>query len=262
MFKRLLVGTAAVIIGTTGLVAVTAGVSGASKPTITAGPGSSVSCNITASVKLSPSLKNDWVAADHSTDPDPAVVALPNTTFGTDGPVIVSLKGSGTCTGTVTDGVNTASVTAVKFTLTNDPAHLGNSSEATCSSLVTGMPPSTAEYDTTISYSSSSAKITPTTITDETIPPASFSTEGGTISGSFAGGTASSAGTPDSTTIGAVTQSAAHVNRSGSYLPTVPADSQAQDERWGAGGIIEGSEGSQEDLPGHRIHAFDLSLRS
>jgi len=208
MFKKVLVGTAALAVAASGLVAITAGVSGASKPTITAGPGSSLSCNITAKGKLSPGLKNDWVQADHSTDPDPAVVAIPNTTFGSNGPVIVSIKGSGTCTGTVTDGVNTASVTAIKFSLTNDPAHLGNNSEATCSSLVTGMPPSTAEYDTNITYTAIGAKVTPTTVTDQTIPPASFDTSGGTITGSFAGGTSSASGVPDSTTISAVLQAA------------------------------------------------------
>jgi len=104
--------------------------------------------------------------------------------------------------------VNTASVTGIKFTLFNDATHLGNSSEATCSSLVTGIPPSTAEYDTLITYASSTAKILPTTVTDQTIPPASFSTEGGVITGSSAGGSASSAGVPESTTIGAITQGA------------------------------------------------------
>ena len=195
-------------VATSGLVAATTGVSVAAKPTITAGPGSSLSCNITASAKLSPGLKNDWVQADHSTDPDPAVVALPNTTFGAAGPVIVSVKGSGTCTGTVTDGVNTASVTAVKFSLTNDPAHLGNNSRGICSSLVTGMPPSTAEYDTTIDYTAIGAKVTPTTVTDQTTPPASFNIQGGVVTGSFAGGTASASGVPDSTTINAVLQGA------------------------------------------------------
>ncbi len=221
MFKRLLVGTAALVIGTTGLVVVTAGVSGAGKPIIIAGPGSSVSCNITASVKLTPPLKNDWVAAAHASDPDPAVVALPNASFGFgfSGPVLVLLKGSGTCTGTVTDGVNTASVTGVKFSLSNDPAHLGSSSDATCSSLVTGVPPSTAEYDTLVGFTSSTAKIMPTTVTDQTIPPASFSTGGGVITGSFAGGSASSVGVPDSTTIGAITQSAP---TSTNPVPTYP----------------------------------------
>ena len=194
--------------GPLGLVVGTAGVSGAGKPIIEAGSGSSISCSITASVKLTPPLKNDWVAAAHASDPDPAVVDLPDTTFASNGPELVLLKGTGTCTGTVTDGVNTASVTGIKFELGNDPGHLGNSSEATCLSLVTGIPPSTAEYDTLIQYTSPTAKIFPTTVTDETIPPASFSTEGGVITGSFAGGSSSSVGVPDSTTIGAITQGA------------------------------------------------------
>jgi len=49
-----------------------------------------------SSVKLTPPLKNDWVTAAHTGDPDPAVIALPNTAFGFNGPVLVLLKGSGT----------------------------------------------------------------------------------------------------------------------------------------------------------------------
>ena len=128
--------------------------------------------------------------------------------FASNGTVIVTVKGSGTCTGTVTDGTNTASVTAVKFSLTKDPAHLGNTSEATCTALETGMPPSTAKYNVTISYKSDTAKIADTTITDAVIPPVSFTISGGTISGSFAGGSSTANGIPDATTVGAVTQSA------------------------------------------------------
>lgn len=208
MIRKLLIGASALAVASAGLVAASTATAAAGTPTITAGPGSSISCNITASVKVSPSLKNDWIQSQHTSDPVAAVAAIPDTTFASNGPVIVTVKGTGTCTGTVTDGINTAPVTAVKFSLTNDPAHLGNTSEATCTSLVTGIPPSTAEYDTTISYTATGAKVTPTTVTDQVIPPATFNITGGTVSGSFAGGTSSATGVPDSTTVSAVLQAA------------------------------------------------------
>ncbi len=209
MFRKIAVVVAGLAVATGGLVAATAGVSGASKLTVTAGAGSSISCNITAKVKLTPSLKNNWIQSQHAGDPDAAVRAIVDTTFAANGPVIISVKGSGTCTGTVTDGVNTLPVTSVKFSVTNDPAHLGSATPATCTSLLTGMPPSTAEYDTSISYGATGGKVTPTTITDQVIPPVSFSISGGTISGSFAGGTATTNGVPDSTTVSAITQAPA-----------------------------------------------------
>jgi hypothetical protein len=209
MFRKLAVLVAGLAVATGGLVVATTGVSGAGKPTVTAGPGSTINCNITAKVKLAPSLKNNWVQSQHASDPDAAVRNIPDTTFAANGPVLISVKGSGSCTGTVTDGVNTLPVTGVKFSVANDPAHLGSATPANCSSLVTGMPPSTAEYDTSITYSAVGGKVTPTTITDGVIPPATFSISGGTISGSFAGGTSSTNGVPDSTTVGAVTQAPA-----------------------------------------------------
>jgi hypothetical protein len=207
VIRKLVVAAAAVAVGSTGLVAATAGVSGAKTPTITAGPGSHITCSITATVKLNPSLKNDWVKTDHSGDPVQAVRDILNTTFSVNGPEIISGKGVGTCTGTVTDGVNTAPVTSVKFTLNSDPAHPGAATPATCSALLSNTP-STAQYITTVKYAATGAKVTPTTVTGQTIPPGSFQTTGGTISGSFAGGTASSNGIPDSTTVNALLQGA------------------------------------------------------
>lgn len=208
MIRRILLSSVALVLATLGLATVSATTSGAAATVITAGAGSHVTCNITASVKLTPSLKNDWVQSAHASDPVAAVAAIADTQFAAAGPVVIKVKGSGTCTGTVTDGVHTAAVTAVKFSLANDPAHLGSTSEATCLGLVTGIPPSTAEYDTTIDYTATGAKVTPTTVTDQVIPPASFDITGGTVSGSFAGGTSTAAGVPDATTVGAVTQGA------------------------------------------------------
>jgi len=208
MFKTVMKSALAVSLVAGGAIALSSTPAFAGKPTITAGTGSSLHCDITASIKLSVPLKNDWVKSAHASDPNAAVAAIADTTFAGNGPEGTSIKGSGTCTGTVTDGTNTASVTAIKFSVTNDPAHLGNTGEETCSGLLTNSPPSTSTYDSTISYTSSSAKITPTTATNQTIPGGSFNLVGGVITGSFAGGSLSAAGVPDSTTISALTQSA------------------------------------------------------
>ena len=155
-------------------------------------------------------LKNDWVQSAHATDPEAAVVAIANTQFAGNGPEGITIKGSGTCTGTVTDGTNTASVTAIKFTVGVDPAHTGNTTEQTCAGLLSATPPSTTQFDSTISYTSPTAKIAPTSVVGQVIPPVSFNLTGGTISGSFAGpgGSVAAAGVPDSTTISAITQAA------------------------------------------------------
>ena len=210
MFKTLMKSALAVSLAAGGVIALSSAPAFAGKPTITAGAGSSISCAITASIKLSVPLKNDWVQSAHASDPVAAVVALADTQFAGNGPEGVAIKGSGTCTGTVTDGTNTASVTAVKFSVVVDPAHTGNTGEETCAGLLAATPPSTTEYDSTISYTSTTAKIAPTTVTDQIIPPVSFSLTGGTVSGSFAGtgGTVAAAGVPDATTLGALTQAA------------------------------------------------------
>ncbi len=181
----------------------------APKPPITAGPGSSLSCSVTAKVKLSPGLKDNWVKADHQTDPNSAVRALPDTTFASNGPVSTTVKGKGTCSGTVTGGGQTASVTGIKFTLGPDPAAPGSSDPATCTSLLTTTD-STARYDVTISWKASGAKVNPTSITGASITPMGlgFQTSGGTITGSFAGGTSTSQGNVDGTTISAFVQPA------------------------------------------------------
>src|SRR5664279_3002150 len=98
MFRKIAVVVAGLAVATGGLVVATAGVSGAAKPTVTAGPGSSISCSITAKIKVTPSLKNNWIQSQHASDPDAAVRAIVDTTFATNGPALISGKGSGTCT--------------------------------------------------------------------------------------------------------------------------------------------------------------------
>jgi hypothetical protein len=116
----------------------------ASKPTITAGPGSSVHCDIAATGTFTPSgknkpkiaLKNDWAHALHSglaADPGfnpktgttgdagviAAVAAIPDTAFASRALLTETDKGASLdCAGTATDGVHTAPVTGAKFVTT------------------------------------------------------------------------------------------------------------------------------------------------
>jgi hypothetical protein len=166
-----------------------------------------VHCNITAKVKLFTKLKNEWVQADHQDDPSAAVRAIPDTRFSENGPVATRVKGKGTCSGLATDGVVNASVFKVKFELTSDPAQPGSSDPATCDALLAGGE-STARYDSVISWKSKDAKIVDTVVQDAEITPSGlgFETSGGTVFGSFAGGTSVSQGNVDTDTILAFTQ--------------------------------------------------------
>ena len=192
MIKTVIKSTLAASLVAGGLFALTAGPASAATIKVTAGSGSSISCSITATAKLKPALKNDWVASQHSTDPQAVIAALPNTTFASASPAATSGKGLGTCTGTATDGVNTLPVTGVSFKISTDPANPGVG-PATCASLLTG---GTAKYVITIKYTATGGKVNPTTITGATltpqISPQGFVFAGGTITGSFAGGSDSS----------------------------------------------------------------------
>ena len=182
-----------------GFIALTAIPAAAKTVIITASGSSSLNCSITATVKISPALKDDWTqTADFYT----AVAAIPSTLFAQQTPGATSSKAAGTCTGTVTDGTNSFTATnanpiLVSAKLATDPANPGTG-ENSCAALVaaTGTP---AEYNTSIKFTTptgSGYKITSTTITDSTlahqISPPGFVLTGGTISGSFAGGTSSS----------------------------------------------------------------------
>src|SRR5665213_1235748 len=101
MFKTLMKTAVAVSIAAGGVIAFTSGAASAAKPTITAGAGSSISCAITGVAHLSVPLVNDWVASAHATDPVAAVAALANRQYAQNGPVLTTIKGGGTCTGTV-----------------------------------------------------------------------------------------------------------------------------------------------------------------
>jgi hypothetical protein len=206
MLRKTLIGASALAVAVGGLVGGTALSASAKTQTITATSGN-VNCSITAKAKLSPSLKNNWVQSEHSSDPNAAVRAIPNTTFAQNGPVQTTAKAKSiSCTGTASQGSVHATVTGAKITLANDPAHPGGSSPATCTALLTNNPPSTAQYISTVKWKATGAKLVDTTIRGSTIAPsgAGFAITGGTVSGSFAGGSSNSQANVDSATISAL----------------------------------------------------------
>ena len=205
VMKRTLLVASAVALASTGLAVGGGSVASAAKPVITAGPGSSVTCSISAKVKVKPKLKDNWIAADHAGDPDPSVAALPDTQFADPGPVAVKAKAkSVSCSGTVTDGVNTAVVTQAKIDLVNNPSFPGSSDPATCAGLIAPETPSTARYDAYVKWKASGAKVNPTTISAQAIVNSGlgFAVTGGTVSGSFAGGTGTTQANVDGATLG------------------------------------------------------------
>jgi len=184
----------------------------AGKPTITAGPGSLVSCDFTAKagftdgLNAKQALKNDWKASEHATDPGfnsktnssgdadvtAAVAAVPDTQFSVNNPITTTSKGKSTsCSGTVTDGTNTANVTGAKLLSAGTS---NNSNPATCSGLA-DTSSTDGSWSSIIQWKADTAKVADTTITGGTLsalvdPDGSlgFKLSGGTATGSFAGG--------------------------------------------------------------------------
>ncbi len=213
MIRKTVIAASAGAVAVAGLAALGGGTAYAGKVTVTAGPGSSVSCSITGKAKISPALKDNWVKADHQDDANAAVRALPDTSFASNGPVSVSSKSSGTCTGTATDGTNSTSVTAAKISLVTSPTNPGGTDPATCANLVAPDEenPSTARYNVSIKWKAAPNKIADTTVTNAEISSAggAFGVSGGTITGSFAGGTSNTSANPDGATIAAFLSSTA-----------------------------------------------------
>ncbi len=176
---------------------------------ITAGPGSHISCNtVKSKATIAPALKDNWVQADHSSDPDPAFRAIPNTTFSSLGPVTVAGKSSiSGCTGTVVQGANTATVKKITVFLTGDPAHPGLANPATCAALVNPAPPAPTDkkyaIDAQFKSGTKGFSIADMHATNVSLTQAGvgFDVGGGTITGSFAGGTSTSHVNVDSKTI-------------------------------------------------------------
>lgn len=214
MVRATLIGSAALLLGLTGSIVGASGIAGATKSTITAGNGGSVSCSVTGSIKLGEPLKDNWIQSDHSTDPDPDVQAIPDTQFAASGPEIISGKGSGTCTGYTGAGPDSAAITSMRFTVTTEPGEAGNAEEATCAAWTNGIPPSGdgANYLTTITWHSPTAEITPTEIASPMFIATGFSGVApplGGIGGSFessGGGVAGASFQADPTTLSAISQ--------------------------------------------------------
>src|SRR6478736_6461422 len=80
MIRKIAMAGAAGAVALSGLAVLGGGTAGAGPIVITAGPGSSLDCNLAAATaKVKPALKDDWIKADHQSDPNAQVRALPNT---------------------------------------------------------------------------------------------------------------------------------------------------------------------------------------
>jgi hypothetical protein len=214
MIRKLALAAAAGALALGGLAAVGPTAS-AAPPTINAATSASVNCSFTAKAKIAPALKSNWVQSQHQLpgETNALVRAIPDTKFSTDGPGNVSSKAKSTaCTGTITQGAVTATVTSVKidlvqFTAAVDapPLQVDN----TCDALLAGTQPgdTAATYRSTVKIKASGAKVTDTVITGSTISPATpdlgFKIEGGTITGSLAGGNSKALAFIDSATLAA-----------------------------------------------------------
>jgi hypothetical protein len=217
MNRRYILGAGAAALALGGATVIGTSAAGAKAPTIEHVTSGSVTCSMTSKAKIAPKLKNNWTQAAHSGD-IPAVAALPDTVFADPATVTVSAKAKTTsCSGSVSDGVTTAAVTSLKLSLRqvsnavdNPPLGAGG----TCTNLLSGTNPEdqAATYAMDLTIKGAGAKIAPTTITGSTITPGGglgFIIDGGTITGSFAGGSASSQAYIDADTLAAVTASPA-----------------------------------------------------
>jgi len=216
MIRKIAVGVATASLAAGVLATAGAGTAFAGKVTIGPVTSANVSCNITAKATLTPALKNNWVKSQHSTDPNPAVVALPDTQFAAlNQAASTSAKSkSSSCSGSVTDNAgHTAAITGAKIELTTltpsvDNPPLNNNGGSTCTGLLAG----TAGEDTAATYKShvalkaSGFTIAPYDINGSTVQPAGlgFSVTGGTATGNFAGTTGTSQANVDGATLGAV----------------------------------------------------------
>jgi hypothetical protein len=196
MIRKLATAAAAGALALTGLAVFGAGTSGAAT-VITAGAGSHISCNtVKAKATIAPALKDNWVKSQHSGDSDAGFAAIPDTTFASNGPVAVAGKTSVSgCTGTAVQGANTATIKKITVTLTTDPAHPGLANPATCVALVNMAPPAPtdAQYLVSAQFKSGTKgfSIADMHVSNVALAAAGagFNVSGGTITGSFAGGT-------------------------------------------------------------------------
>ena len=112
--------------------------------TLNAGTGSSVTCTITGSVKISPPLMDNWDHTQHTNDPNTnetvkaAMASIPDVPFSAGHvPVTTTSKSTATCSGTavdptITTGPNSAPITSATITSTSISS---GTNDATCLNL-------------------------------------------------------------------------------------------------------------------------------
>jgi len=199
MIRRIALAGVAGALALGGLAVGGAGTAGAAKHTITAATSANISCTITAVAKLKPGLANNWHQSAHSSDPNPDVVAIPNTTFGSPVTATSAKAKSVSCTGSASDALGTAAITGLKITLGQGTQAVDNpplGEPGTCSGLLAGTQPGdvAATYTSFIKFKTAGAKLDPVTVSGQGIAPsgAGFAITGGTLSGSISGGGANS----------------------------------------------------------------------
>jgi hypothetical protein len=144
----------------------------AAAPVIQAGSGSKVTCNISGSMKITPTLADPWLHSDHSganadSNANATVKAAmasiaDDSTWvangGANEPLTSSAKAASTlCTGTVTDGSNTDAVTAASITFGAVTAPVS----PTCAGVVNIVG---STFQTVIKWTGTPDKIQPTTV--------------------------------------------------------------------------------------------------
>jgi hypothetical protein len=225
MIRRIAVAATAGALALGGLAAFGVGTASAAV-VITAGSGSNITCTtIKAKAALAPALKDNWVKADHSGDSNTAFAAIPDTTFASNGPVTVtSTTKASTCSGTVTDGTNTATVKKATLVLKSNPADPGSGNPATCEALVNPAPPvgtpgdpgGDASYIVDVTWASGTKgfSIAPTHAVGIGLQNsgAGFAVGGGTITGSFAGGSSTTQANVDAKTTTAFLSASFYTN--------------------------------------------------
>jgi hypothetical protein len=216
MVKRLFKSALVVSIATGGLITLAAAPSSAATTTLTAGPGSSLNCTIETTtttpavakdpaIKLVPPLKNDFSQSQYSGDADfqsqSVLTSIPNNAYGANGGLqgTSSTKGVAFCSGTIVDGstsLNVSNVTAAYSLATTTQGH-GNGSvdPNTCTAQLENTDTG-ALFSDTIKYSGlpTGFKLAETFVTGAHVSQyvqggndgGQYS--GGTITGSFAGG--------------------------------------------------------------------------
>jgi hypothetical protein len=199
MIRRIALAGAAGALALAGLAASGIGGAGAAPVVVTNATSANISCTIATTAKIAPALKNNWDQQAHEAadgETNPYVQAIPDTKFNTDGPNSVSAKAKSiTCSGSATDGTNTATVTGVQLTLLGGTQAIDNpplQDDNTCAGLLAGTAPedTAATYNADIKFKTSGAKLPNTTVSGLALAPAGigFGLTGGTTSGSIAGG--------------------------------------------------------------------------